>query len=111
MNQDELTLKRGGMLRGILEAYFENFAIFLPTAGTVLDRGRTLTHRKIVAQLALKGLSTQGFHAGSIIPRKEVFSCKRAVRDSRGYLRMIALRKALKFKHRLSSSYSHTNIH
>ena len=76
MNQDELTLKRGGkdflpekrlktiqlkritnevwkqdavltaldmewllqtspaMLRGILEAYFENFAIFLPTAGT-----------------------------------------------------------------------------
>lgn len=61
MNQDELTLKRGGMLRGILEGYFECSVIFLPKAGTVLDRGRTLTHRKIVAQLALKGLSTREF--------------------------------------------------
>lgn len=47
------------MLRGILEAYFEQFGIILPTAGTVLDMGRTLTHKKIVVQLSLEGLSTQ----------------------------------------------------
>ena len=47
------------MLRGILEAYFEHFGIILPTAGTVLDMGRTLTHKKIVVQFALEGLSTQ----------------------------------------------------
>jgi hypothetical protein len=47
------------MLRGILEAYFEHFGIILPTAGTVLDMGRTLTHKKIVVQLSLEGLSTQ----------------------------------------------------
>jgi hypothetical protein len=47
------------MLRGILEAYFEHFGIILPTAGTVLDMGRTLTHKKIVVELSLNGLSTQ----------------------------------------------------
>jgi len=47
------------MLRGILEAYFEHFGIILPTAGTVLDMGRTLTHKKIVVELSLEGLSTQ----------------------------------------------------
>ncbi len=46
-------------LRGILEAYFEQFGIILPTAGTVLDMGRTLSHKKIVVQLSLEGLSTQ----------------------------------------------------
>ena len=47
------------MLRGVLEAYFEQFGIILPTAGTVLDMGRTLTHKKIVVELSLQGLSTQ----------------------------------------------------
>ncbi len=47
------------MLRGLLEAYHEQFGIILPTAGTVLDMGRTLTHKKIVVQLSLEGLSTQ----------------------------------------------------
>lgn len=47
------------MLRGILEAYFEQFGVLLPTAGTVLDMGRTLTHKKIVVAMALSGLSTQ----------------------------------------------------
>jgi len=48
-----------GMLRGILDAYFEQFGIILPTAGTVLDMGRTLTHKKIVVELSLDGLNTQ----------------------------------------------------
>ena len=47
------------MLRSLLEAYFEQFGIILPTAGTVLDMGRTLTHKKIVVELSLSGLSTQ----------------------------------------------------
>ena len=31
----------------------------MPTAGTVLDMGRTLTHKTIVVEMALEGLSTQ----------------------------------------------------
>ncbi len=47
------------MLRKILDAYFEAFGIILPTAGTVLDMGRTLTHKKIVVEMSLSGLNTQ----------------------------------------------------
>lgn len=32
--------------------------MILPTAGTVLDMGRTLTHKKIV-EMSLQGLTTQ----------------------------------------------------
>ncbi len=45
------------MLRSILEAYQEKFGIILPTAGTILDMGRTLTHKKIVVELHLKGMT------------------------------------------------------
>ncbi len=47
------------MLRNILDAYFEEFGIILPTAGTVLDMGRTLTHKKIVIEMSLSGMNTQ----------------------------------------------------
>ena len=33
--------------------------MLLPTAGTVLDMGSTLTHKTIVVEMALQGLSTQ----------------------------------------------------
>ncbi len=46
-------------LRNILDVYFEEFGIILPTAGTVLDMGRTLTHKTIVVELSLSGLNTQ----------------------------------------------------
>jgi len=47
------------MIRQLLEAYHERFGIILPTAGTVLDMGRTLTHKAIVVEMALDGLTTQ----------------------------------------------------
>lgn len=47
-----------GLIRELLEAYQEQFGILLPTAGTVLDRGRTLTHKAIVVELSLSGLTT-----------------------------------------------------
>lgn len=47
------------LLRELLEAYQEKFGIILPTAGTVLDMGRTLTHKKIVVELHLEGLTTK----------------------------------------------------
>ena len=46
-------------IRQLLEGYQERFGIILPTAGTVLDMGRTLTHKKLVVELALDGLTTQ----------------------------------------------------
>ncbi|MEW6048584.1 MAG: DUF1670 domain-containing protein, partial [Bacillota bacterium] len=46
------------MIRELLEAYQAEFGIVLPTAGTVLDMGRTLTHKALVVELALSGLST-----------------------------------------------------
>ncbi len=49
----------GAALREFLNAYQENFGVLLPTAGTVLDMGRTLTHKKIVVEMSLEGLSTQ----------------------------------------------------
>lgn len=49
----------GAFLRQLLSAYQENFGVILPTAGTVLDMGRTLTHKTIVVEMSLEGLSTQ----------------------------------------------------
>lgn len=46
-------------LRQLLSAYQEHFGVILPTAGTVLDMGRTLTHKTIVVDMALSGMSTQ----------------------------------------------------
>ncbi|AZK59295.1 DUF1670 domain-containing protein [Candidatus Desulforudis audaxviator] len=47
------------LIRELLEAYQERFGVLLPTAGTVLDMGRTLTHKTIVVKMALSGLTTQ----------------------------------------------------
>jgi DNA-binding NarL/FixJ family response regulator len=49
----------GATLRQLLAAYQEHFGVLLPTAGTVLDMGRTLTHKTIVVEMSLEGLSTQ----------------------------------------------------
>jgi hypothetical protein len=49
----------GALLRELLGLYQEHFGVLLPTAGTVLDMGRTLTHKTIVVEMALQGLSTQ----------------------------------------------------
>ena len=49
----------GAALRKLLNAYQEHFGVLLPTAGTVLDMGRTLTHKTIVVEMALEGMSTQ----------------------------------------------------
>lgn len=49
----------GATIRKILDAYREKFGIILPTAGTVLDMGRTLTHKTFVVDLALSGFNTQ----------------------------------------------------
>ncbi|HOA36630.1 MAG: DUF1670 domain-containing protein [Dethiobacteria bacterium] len=49
----------GAFLKQLLTAYQERFGVILPTAGTVLDMGRTLTHKTIVVEMALEGLSTQ----------------------------------------------------
>ena len=49
----------GAALREFLNTYQEHFGVLLPTAGTVLDMGRTLTHKKIVVEMSLEGLSTQ----------------------------------------------------
>lgn len=46
-------------IRELLEAYQEKFGIILPTAGTVLDIGRTLTHKKLVVEMALGGMTTK----------------------------------------------------
>lgn len=47
------------LIRQLLEAYHERFGVLLPTAGTVLDMGRTLTHKALVVEMALEGLTTQ----------------------------------------------------
>ena len=47
------------MIRNLLELYQEEYGIILPTAGTVLDMGRTLTHKKIVIEMSLGGMTTQ----------------------------------------------------
>jgi len=47
------------VIRELLEAYQEKFGIILPTAGTVLDMGRPLTHKKLVVEMALGGMTTR----------------------------------------------------
>ena len=47
------------VIRELLEGYQEKFGVILPTAGTVLDMGRTLTHKKIVVEMALSGMTTK----------------------------------------------------
>jgi len=47
------------MVRSLLEAYQEHFGVILPTAGTVLDMGRSLTHKKIIVEMSLDGMTTQ----------------------------------------------------
>jgi len=49
----------GALVRELLGLYQDQFGVLLPTAGTVLDMGRTLTHKTIVVDMALQGLSTQ----------------------------------------------------
>ncbi|NPV30737.1 MAG: DUF1670 domain-containing protein [Firmicutes bacterium] len=46
------------LIRELLEDYQEHFGIILPTAGTVLDMGRTLTHKALVVEMALDGMTT-----------------------------------------------------
>ena len=49
----------GAFIRQMLDAYQERFGVLLPTAGTILDMGRTLTHKTIVVEMALSGMNTQ----------------------------------------------------
>lgn len=46
-------------IRKLLEGYQERFGIILSTAGTMLDMGRTLTHNRIVIEMALSGMTTK----------------------------------------------------
>lgn len=46
-------------IRNLLDAYHEEHGVLLPTAGTILDMGRTMTHKAIVIEMALDGLTTQ----------------------------------------------------
>ena len=41
----------GALVRELLGLYQEQFGVLLPTAGTVLDMGRTLTHKTIVVEM------------------------------------------------------------
>ena len=43
----------GALIRQMLDAYHERFGVLLPTAGTILDMGRTLTHKTIVVEMSL----------------------------------------------------------
>ncbi|MBC7084367.1 MAG: DUF1670 domain-containing protein [Firmicutes bacterium] len=61
-----LTGSNGSTIRRLLEAYQERFGVILPTAGTILDIGRTLTHKNIVVEMSLSGLTTQGDRAADI---------------------------------------------
>ncbi len=47
------------MVRKAIDDYHEKFGVILPTAGTVLDMGRTLTHKRFVIELALAGSTTK----------------------------------------------------
>ena len=59
IDMEWLTVLASSMTRTLLEAYNERFGIILPTAGTVLDMGRTLTHKKLVVELSLQGRTTK----------------------------------------------------
>ncbi|HAI20781.1 MAG TPA: hypothetical protein DCM14_02570 [Clostridiales bacterium UBA8153] len=47
------------LVRELLGLHQEQFGVLLPTAGTVLGLGSTLTHKTIVVETALQGLGTQ----------------------------------------------------
>lgn len=47
------------LIRQLLEAYHDTFGMILPTAGTVLDMGRTMTHKRVVIEMALSGMTTK----------------------------------------------------
>lgn len=64
-------------IRELLEAYQERFGIILPTAGTVLDMGRTLTHKKLVVEMALGGIPPQ-----TSCRRRERGTCTRSAAPS-----------------------------
>ncbi|HHY48012.1 MAG TPA: DUF1670 domain-containing protein, partial [Firmicutes bacterium] len=49
----------GAFIRQMLDVYQERFGVLLPTAGTILDMGRTLPHKTIVVEMALSGMNTQ----------------------------------------------------
>lgn len=57
--QDAAAKIISGTSREFLNAYQEYFGVLLPTAGTMLDMGRTITQKKIVVEMSLEGLSTQ----------------------------------------------------
>jgi len=42
------------------DLYQEKFWLILPTAGMILDMGRTLDHKKIIVKMALSGHDDQG---------------------------------------------------
>jgi len=59
LDLDLLLNLNGAALREFLNTYQDYFGVLLPTAGMVLDMmGRNLTHKKIVAERLLEGLST-----------------------------------------------------
>ncbi|MBC7084556.1 MAG: DUF1670 domain-containing protein [Firmicutes bacterium] len=49
----------GAFVRQMLDACHERFGVLLPTAGMILHMGRTLTHKTIVVEMSLSGMSTQ----------------------------------------------------
>jgi len=55
---ERITTEAWQQIRSLLEAYQERFGVVLPTAGTVLDMGRTLTHKKLVIEMSLSGMTT-----------------------------------------------------
>ena len=59
IDMEWLTGLASSMTRTLLEACNQRFGIILPTAGTVLDMGRTLPHKKLVVELSLQGRTTK----------------------------------------------------
>ncbi len=58
----------------LLDLYKKHYQMWLPTAGTVLDVGRCLTHKREAIELALSGLTTKKiarrlFHTNEAIDR------------------------------------------
>lgn len=58
----------------LLDLYKEHYQMWLPTAGTILDAGRCLTHKREAIELALAGLNTKKiarrlFHTTEAIDR------------------------------------------
>ena len=58
----------------LLDLYKQHYQMWLPTAGTVLDAGRCLTHKREAIELALGGINTKNiarrlFHSTEAIDR------------------------------------------